>query len=46
MRPLYPAGAALLLFQAFGIFLPMGILGTAIDWPASLDFPPANTNRP
>ena len=41
MRPLYLAGAALLLFQAFGIFLPMGILGTAIDWPASLDFPPA-----
>jgi hypothetical protein len=41
MRPLYLAGAALLLFQAFGIFLPMGVLGAAIDWPASLDFPPA-----
>lgn len=41
MRPLYLAGAALLLVQAFGIFLPMGVLGTAIDWPASLDFPPS-----
>jgi hypothetical protein len=41
MRPLYLAGAALLLFQAFGIFLPMQILGAAIDWPQSLDFPAA-----
>lgn len=41
MRPIYLAGAALLLFQAFGIFLPMSVLGAAIDWPASLDFPAA-----
>ena len=41
MRPFYLAGAALLLFQAFGIFLPMSVLGAAIDWPASLDFPAA-----
>lgn len=40
MRMLYAAGAGLLLFQAFGIFLPMSILGAAIDWPASLDLPP------
>lgn len=31
MRPIYIAGAALLLFQAFGIFLPISVLGTAID---------------
>ena len=27
--------------QAFLIFVPMVILGGAIDWPASLDFPPS-----
>jgi hypothetical protein len=31
----------LVLVQAFLIFAPMTILGGAIDWPASLDFPPA-----
>jgi Domain of unknown function (DUF4386) len=31
----------LVLVQAFLIFVPMVILGGAIDWPASLDFPPA-----
>lgn len=40
MRPLYFAGAALLLFQAFGIFVPISVLGAAIDWPASLGFSP------
>jgi hypothetical protein len=30
----------LVLVQAFLIFVPMVILGGAIDWPASLDFPP------
>jgi hypothetical protein len=32
----------LVLVQAFLIFVPMVILGGAIDWPASLDFPPAH----
>lgn len=41
MRPVYLAGSVLLLFQAFGIFLPIGVLGAAIDWPTSLGFPPA-----
>ena len=40
MRPVYLAGAALLLFQAFGIFIPISVLGAAIDWPSSLGFPP------
>lgn len=31
----------LVLVQAFLIFVPMVILGGAIDWPASLDFPPS-----
>jgi len=33
------AAAALMLFQAFFILVPMQILGGAIGWPASLDFP-------
>ncbi len=40
MRPIYLAGAALLAFQAFGIFIPISVLGTAIDWPSSLGLPP------
>ena len=40
MRPPYFAGAALLLFQAFGIFVPISVLGAAIDWPSSLGFSP------
>lgn len=40
MRIYQLLGAALLFFQAFFIFAPMIILGSAIDWPASLDFPP------
>jgi hypothetical protein len=30
----------LVLVQVFLIFVPMVIMGGAIDWPASLDFPP------
>ena len=37
------SASALLFFQAFFIFAPIAILGSAIDWPASLDFPPAQT---
>lgn len=37
------SASALLIFQAFFIFTPMAILGGAIDWPASLDFPPEQT---
>lgn len=33
--------ALLVIVQACLIFVPMVILGGAIDWPASLDFPPA-----
>ncbi len=39
MRILHLLAAILLIFQAFFIFAPMAILGGAIDWPASLDFP-------
>ncbi|MEQ1780677.1 MAG: DUF4386 family protein [Hyphomonadaceae bacterium] len=37
------SASALLFFQAFFIFAPITILGGAIDWPASLDFPPEQT---
>jgi len=37
------SASALLFFQAFFIFAPIAILGSAIDWPASLDFPPEQT---
>ena len=43
MRTSHMSGGLLLLFQAFFLFAPMAILGGAIDWPASLDFPPAQT---
>lgn len=33
------AAAALMLFQAFFILVPMQVLGAAIGWPSSLDFP-------
>ena len=39
MRFQQASAAILLLFQAFFIFFPMTVLGGAIDWPASLDFP-------
>lgn len=31
----------ILLLQGFGLFAPMAVLGGAIQWPDSLDFPPA-----
>lgn len=43
MRLQQLSASVLLLFQAFFIFVPMAILGGAIDWPASLDFPAAQT---
>jgi hypothetical protein len=43
MRIQQLSASALLFFQAFFIFAPIAILGSAIDWPASLDFPPAQT---
>lgn len=43
MRIQQLSASALLFFQAFFIFAPMAILGSAIDWPASLDFPPEQT---
>lgn len=43
MRTSHMFGGMLLLTQAFFIFVPMAILGGAIDWPASLDFPAAQT---
>lgn len=43
MRLQQLSASALLLFQAFFIFAPIAILGGAIDWPASLDFPAAQT---
>ena len=43
MRIQQLSAAALLSFQAFFIFVPIVILGRAIDWPASLDFPPEQT---
>ena len=43
MRIQQLSASALLFFQAFFIFAPIAILGSAIDWPASLDFPPEQT---
>lgn len=43
MRIQYVSTSAVLVFQAFFIFVPMAILGGAIDWPASLDFPAGQT---
>lgn len=43
MRLQQLSASVLLLFQAFFIFAPMAILGGAIDWPASLDFPSGQT---
>lgn len=34
---------ALVLLQAFLLFIPLGILGEAIDWPDSLDFAPSRS---
>jgi hypothetical protein len=43
MRIQHLSASALLIVQAFFIFAPMAILGAAIDWPASLDFPAEQT---
>jgi hypothetical protein len=40
-RSLYLLAGLVLLAQGFGIFAPMIVLGGAIQWPDSLDFPPA-----
>lgn len=43
MRIQHASASAILIVQAFFIFVPMAILGSAIDWPASLDFAAAQT---
>jgi hypothetical protein len=40
-RSLLLAAGLVLLVQGFSIFAPMAVLGSAIQWPDSLDFPPA-----
>ena len=40
-RSLYLIAAFVLLLQGFSIFAPMVVLGGAIQWPDSLDYPPA-----
>lgn len=40
-RCLLLAAGLTLLVQGFSIFAPMAVLGGAIQWPDSLDFPPA-----
>jgi hypothetical protein len=40
-RALFLAAGIVLLLQGFSIFAPMAVLGGAIQWPDSLDFPPA-----
>lgn len=45
LKNLYRWAAALLLIEAFLIFVPTFVLGTAINWPASLD-EPASVNLP
>jgi hypothetical protein len=40
-RSLLLAGGLVLLVQGFSIFAPMVVLGGAIQWPDSLDLPPA-----
>lgn len=40
-RTLWLIAGIVLLLQGFSIFLPMAVLGGAIQWPDSLDYPPA-----
>lgn len=40
-RGLLLAAGVVLLLQGFSLFAPMAVLGTAIQWPDSLDYPPA-----
>jgi len=39
-RTLWLVAGAVLLLQGFSIFAPMAVLGGAIQWPDSLDYPP------
>jgi hypothetical protein len=40
-RTLLLAAGCVLLVQGFSLFAPMAVLGGAIQWPDSLDFPPS-----
>jgi hypothetical protein len=40
-RTLFRVAGIVLLLQGFSIFAPMAVLGGAIQWPDSLDYPPA-----
>ena len=40
-RTLFLVAGLVLLLQGFSIFAPMAVLGGAIQWPDSLDFPPS-----
>jgi hypothetical protein len=40
-RSLWLIAGVVLLLQGFSIFAPMAVLGRAIQWPDSLDYPPA-----
>jgi hypothetical protein len=40
-RGLFLAAGLVLLLQGFSLFAPMAVLGSAIQWPDSLDFAPA-----
>lgn len=40
-RTLWLVAGIVLLLQGFSIFAPMAVLGGAIQWPNSLDYPPA-----
>ena len=40
-RPNYRLAAAVLILEALLLFAPMAVLGAAIEWPASLDWPAA-----
>ena len=40
-RSLLLIAGSILLLQGFSIFAPMAVLGGAIQWPDSLDFPPS-----
>lgn len=40
-RSLLVVAGLVLLVQGFSLFAPMAVLGDAIQWPDSLDFPPA-----
>ena len=40
-RAFFLVAGLILLIQGFSLFAPMAVLGGAIQWPDSLDFPPA-----